>query len=104
MAMLTPYLAAHVPNVHWTIMTPNHVVGNQETPTHHSFQARSIQTRAKASKDSFTTTTNWLPDTSLSKESIKQAQLADPVISEVIQWVVRGRYPDFQQFAQRDWK
>ena len=61
--------------------------------------ARPVQTRGKTSKTLPATTpqkTNWLPDTELSLDSIRQAQLADPCISTVKQWVVDGERPDFQ--------
>ena len=59
--------------------------------------ARPVQTRARQKSDPVTQTSNWLPDTSLSKESIKQAQMSDPVISVVIDWVSKGQRPDFSE-------
>ena len=57
-------------------------------------RARPVQTRAKASVPGKTeVTTNWLPDTSLTRESIIQAQLGDPVLSTVNLWVQNQERP-----------
>ena len=62
--------------------------------------ARPVQTRAKVSKTAPPTVTqssNWLSDCAISKDNIRQAQLADPIISTVLNWVAVGQRPDFDQ-------
>ena len=41
--------------------------------------------------------TNWLPSTELSRDELQKAQLADPQLSEVIQWVQKGERPEYRE-------
>ena len=59
---------------------------------------RPVQTRAKASvPDSDTPSSNWLPDTILSRESICQSQMGDPIISTVKNWVQNRERPTLNE-------
>ena len=62
-------------------------------------QARPVQTRGKAKTAGGTpaSNSNWLPDTSLSRQAIEQSQLADPVLSVVRQWVIAQQRPSFPE-------
>ena len=57
---------------------------------------RPVQTRGKTSvPDPIIPCSNWLPDTPLSREEIKQAQMGDPVLSIVKRWVINQASPFF---------
>lgn len=42
---------------------------------------------------------NWLSDTRLSPDELKQAQMADPVLCEVRGWIQAGERPDYEKIA-----
>lgn len=42
---------------------------------------------------------NWLADTKLSPAELKQAQMADPDLSELYKWVQDGERPDFEKIS-----
>ena len=62
---------------------------------------RPIQTRSRTKKtqksdQDATPTSNWFPDTSITKDAVRQAQMADPVTSMVMEWVNKGEKPKFE--------
>ena len=67
---------------------------------------RPIQTRSKKTtsdeSDSSGPMTNWFPNSTLSKDAIKQAQMADPTISVVIDWVTKGERPSFEEIRSEN--
>ena len=55
-----------------------------------------VKTRSQMKVPDFNhETSNWLPETSLSPDAIRQAQLADPLLGEVMDWVTKCQRPDF---------
>ena len=61
---------------------------------------KTVTTRSKAKQQPVPdVTTNWLPDTELSREEIQQAQQADPLLSTVIGWKQKGERPEFKEIA-----
>ena len=62
--------------------------------------AQAVKTRSQAQKHPLPdVTTNWLPNTELSREELQQAQQADPLLSTVIKWIEKGERPEYKEIA-----